>query len=1123
MIATSEIKQARSGTDSQNIQEILDAGVSGKHALLNGQQQYELPTHFAEFFNSLLPSVPAVILDPQVASGNLVNSGMPSWVSKYGIEIDRRFDGRGDSVDRLIGNCVDIFGVLDDVFPDLRFQAINANPPFAIRWNVPGGTDDSSNYTWKLMMQRLAPDGYGFFVCNWKTIERFGIHQHERCYLYQRFPAGVWPGVQVEIGVVHFDAHPNRPARIELQYTSLDMAEHGRKIQAIKDYYQSQQQWSEHHRKIKTVEYVTRQRGNTTETSAAFLKVREILNEEKKSRPDFNIWLDREGMLRTYLSTRFTLKRKLTKEDVLTMSKINKCHPLALTTERESRLLMANLVSSGIYTIQPEAKAAVEAALVEVNRLSAPIMPITEFATVAFCDEEDSLLCISNKRLGMDRVFTKGKRYDLRTSSYTFTQKFIRNKPHYDEDQGMYTAPHNCELKRVDKYVAVVDDQGRQHRFMESPEDKRFDHEESSLWATFKKPDVKTVAETHPEQVEHNKLVLSTCEMLANFQFYPGQIEYQSRVAVKDYGVIAAETGAGKSLFAISLIQVKAPKRALIVAPQGTMKTSSTDDDEDDDEQEFRASQWLLELQRFAPGMPVFQLFSMDDYHRILKANNGELPAGIFVTYYEALLSNNSRETASKSWNDARLIKEMQNLTGTKTSLPPGPAAYAEPERFWCESVGHEENGIRCILQPCMATQIGHLFDFVALDEGHRMGNLDSNTTQMLIRLQPKYRYVLSASVIMNVVSNIFAIMGWICVEGWFKGGRRNAAWPYARNELGRFIATFQSVERDFTQEEMNAAAARKAGNNRYRGSRCEKVSPIISSPARLLKILNPNIAHISKVMCNPSYKEPKIVDVRVPMGSQQMSLYVHFMDRGNISGHPLIRARKQVTYLRNICADPKGFSHGGPRVLSNFNPKTVSMLELARDIINKGDQVIIICARKGQTDTLHVALRDAGVLCSRIDSTVPAEQHSYQSNLIKSQRNQVLLMGLKCANAYSFDMVPNMIIGSIEYAPGHLVQASGRINRVNSKYDRTVWCVLVEHSLEATMFDVCSVKQDSADLCLRGQRVPRDFKPLDMSEVLAKSIMDFREESLDERACEQKWPQLRSSFVTGNFNQKGL
>jgi len=1103
------IKPTRSTIDPSNLQEVIDASISAKHATLGGQQQYETGSQYACFFNSLLPAFPHSVFDPQCASGQALKSGTPPWCSKFGFEIDNRFADQDDGVQRVIGNCVAAWEVLDDLYPELEFSCQNANPPFGCLWPTPDGQKhDSTDYTWTKIMERASPFGMGWFISNHKTIGRLGIDRHPRVYLYEKFPAGVWKNTEVEIGVVHWDVCAARPERQEVEYKTLDLAEHADVMARIRTHYRKHE--------------VSRPEVDAQAIGDAFHKVQQILKEEKAKRSPFNVWLDPNGMLRIYLSTRFQTKRKLSREEVLRIHKVDRQHPLTFTSDREGRKLLAELVACGFYTIQPEALAAIQHALGEVNRLACPVMPVTEFECVAYAENEDHLTCIADfLNPAGERIFIKGKRYELTTNSYSLTEEFTRQKPHYNEQSGqMYTASHKCQLSGTDRYIAIQDDQERIHRFMERPQAEPWDHDETTLWQIFDRPQVRTVAESHPEVVRKNALLLSTCELLAGFTYYSGQTDYLARLSVKDYGVVAADTGCGKSLMALSLIQMKAPHRALIIAPQGTMRSSSRDGDDDEEETDYQASQWVEELRRYAPGLAVFQLFSMDDYHRILKANQGHLPAGVYITYYQAMFSNGARETAASSWNDERLAKEIRLLSGVEDfTLPEPPEPSANPDRYWCAMIGHERDGIRCILRPCMSTLIGHHFDFVALDEGHLCCNLGATTSQMLIRLQPKYRYVLSATPITNVVSNLFSLMGWVCVPDWFKGGRRNAAWPYARDETGRFIETFQSTERDFTQEQMNEAEDKK-NKTRFKRGKCVKVSPIISAPARLLKLLKPNMAYISKPMVRPDYQPPKILDVRVPMGRQQMELYVHFMNRGNITnpdGTPcnaLVRARKQITYLRNICADPAGFDHGGPKVKSNFNPKTVAILELARDIIAKGDPFVIVCARKGQTDTLHRALKEAGVLLSRIDSTVSAEQHSHQSNLFKAHKTQGLLLGMRCANSYSFSECPCMIIGSLEYSWGSLAQARGRVDRVNSQRPATIYCVLHKHSLEEVIFDVVGTKSDSASICLQGRRVPRHFKPLDLSEVLAMSITGFKSESVDESDCEAQWPKLRQRIA---------
>lgn len=1057
------ITEQRSTTASENLQEILDAGGSAGQTLFTGQQQYMTPRWFAEQCQAKLGITrPATIIDPQVGDGALVALDPYAYgCLRFGVDIDNRLEKSATYCNLVIANIVKVDGILQDIAPDIRFLCANANPPFDKRWKVGDGskTMDSTWYTWDFVT-RYGTCGY--FIANDKTIRELGLNTHLWAFDYEtRKASDLWKGLSdsLTIGVVFW----RRP---------LDQTQ--------------------------TPAFTP-----AGQASAIWEQVKNIVNEEKVSRPDFNIYLDDDGSLRTYLSFRKQCKLKLTQPDIVKLHKINHCHPLTLTTEKESRVLMRDLVECGFYTIQPEAKAAIDDALAQVNTLACPIMPVTDFEHVAYADEEDELACI--KTISEDNLqFTAGKRYALTTGSYKFTEKFTRNKVHFNEEtQETYTREHDCQLSGSDRYIQFNDDKGRPTRFMDRPrESTGREYPESRLWEIFQKPDVKTVAELKPSFIEQNLAVLRSCELMSNYRYYVGQGKYLSRIATKDCGLAAAATGTGKTLMAISLLAMKGPTRALIIAPQGTMRSSEVEDD-DEEAEEASASQWIQELNRFAPFLQVWEIFSYADFERILSLNGGELPPGVYVSYYQAMFQNGAKERCPQSWDDEKL-----NKYGLSKGL--GQLELMDDKLHWCDSVGKEVSGIRCILEPCLATMIGHQFDMVMLDEAHVACNLGANLTQMLIRMQPKYRWALTATPIPNVVDNLFSIAGWICVDDWYKGDRRNAAWPYARHEQSRFTATFRTMERDYTQEAINVAKDPK-----NRGA-CIKDSPMISSPARLLKLLKPWMAYIGKADVNPDYIPPKIVDVRVAMGREQSVLYGHFLDRANIeASHPLVRARKQGAYLRGICCDPMHFRHGGPKVSSNLNPKVIAILELVRDILAAGEQVVIINSRVGLSDTLQEKLVEAGVPISRIDSTIPAEQHAYQANLFKKGKARVKLMGIKCASAYSFDACENEIIGSIEYSPGPLTQATGRIDRVTNKVQKKIYCILNKNSIEEIMFDTVATKDDAATICLKGQRVPRTFKPVDGSEILASAIEHFDlSGSTPESECEEQWPKLRKRIA---------
>lgn len=1111
----------------ETIQELLDASAgSVKATTLTNLQQYETPRWLALLCQKLLPTVPECTFDPQCAKGNLLEG---SGRYTFGIDIDNKYAVENRT--RITGNCVKAWEILDDVYPNIRFECQVSNPPFGLNWKTPDGPIDSTEYTWRKLKERTAWNGYGYMIANHKTIEKMGWHEDEQVYLYLKFPAGVWKDCNVEVGVVFwFNGDPftvagNRHIVIDdiepLTRESSRILNYDGYIKNLRSFFLSNRPH------VRRADDPMQADGSIASGYTCLYKVwvmiDDILKEERRKVPPFNVYLREDGMLMTYLSNRFQAKRRIRRDDVIKLERIRNCHPLSLTAEKETRQLLEELVNCGVYTVQPEADKAIKHALVEVQKLSAPIMPVTQFMKVAHADEEENLTCHTSMH-----GFSAGGAYDVVTGAYSWSSKFNRKKIHWNEDRGQYTETHKIEMSGLDRFISLVDDDETTHYFVAHPDcqemkdkeeshsEKCVIHKEEELWNIFREPEVMTVAETHPEVISRNRMSLSMIESMGSFRYYPGQVDYLSRAATKDYCVIAADVGCGKTLMAISLIQMKGPKRALIIAPQGTMRGS------DGDEQEYNASQWVGEIHKFAPGLMVYEIFSHDDYLRIKKRNGGKLPNGVFISYYQAMFQNGAYESVPKTWNDVTLSEKvgirLPDLIGIDKRTSEGKAIYdnAKKSKEICNDVGREERGIRCIAKPCLSTLIQHEFDMVCLDEAHLCSNLSANVTQMLIRMTPKYRYALTATPIPNVVSNLFSVMGWVCVPHWFKDGVRNAAWPWSRSEIGRFNKLFLSQERDFTQEAMNENTKKGAG-------KVVRRSAVISSPARLLKHLAPNMAFISKKMCNPDYQEPEIIDIRVGVGDQQSKLYNFFMDRDKIPGTAYVRAGKQMTYLRNICADPKNFrlkdeqlalyDKEPPEVTSNMNPKTAAILELTRDIMNRNEQTVIVCSRIGQSDTIARYCTDAGLRLSRIDSTVPAAQHARQANLFKQKQTDVLIMGIKCAQGYSFPECPNLIIGSLEYSYGPFHQAKGRVDRVNSKWPARIYCILHTSSVEETMFDIVATKQDAATICLHGQRVPRDFKPVDMGEVLALAVEKTILDTTCETLCESRWPDVRKEF----------
>jgi SNF2 family DNA or RNA helicase len=1090
------MKQARSGIDASNLQEVLDASASTGHALRKGQAQYLTPEWFARACTALLPFRLDSVLDPQCGSAVLLNA-IENTYHRYGMEIDNRaakeWEKGDDPIKGITANCVYGFETLREISENTYWSCIVANPPFGLRWQTQDGTVmDSTEWTWQLIEKHLAHWGVGYLISNAATLERLNLHRHPWVYYYNKLPAaGVWDGVNFDLGVIHFHnadhvvrkekVWPTTPSEHELSLLSEDM------------------------------EVQTYKRPHYHNPDSAWKQLHLIIEEEKRDRPDFNIFLGRDGMLRTYLSLR-ARSVKFTQQDVARLARINDCHPLTLTTERETRKLLQELVDSGIYTIQPEAAAAIRTALAEVQSISCPIRPVTDFELVAYTEEEDMLTA---KDSG-EATLTPGKRYEILTGTYTFKDKFTRKKVYFDSETGITSInDHECELSGADRFIQITDDAGVIHKFMDRPSENNpmsamQEHHESMLWELFEKPTVRTIADINADQYQRNIDVMHVNEMVAGFTYFDGQLDYYARMGCRDYGLVAADVGTGKTLGALTLVALKGPRRTLIIAPQGTMRSSG-----EEGEVDYQASQWVQEIQRFAPAEPVFQLFDENDWLNILRANGGELPPGIYVTYSQAYFSNGAFEHIPSTWENDEERRFCKRF---------GIPFDEEHMTHFSMGVGQENEGIRCIGLPSLHTLMVQrhgeaLWDMGIIDEAHLMGHLESQITRNVLRWQPRLRYAMTATPIPNIITNIFSLMGWLCIPGWHKGGLRSAAWPYAVDEVGRFNSTFLANEVDKTAQDK----ARASGKKNWRGAGA-KVSPVISSPARLLKLLKPTMAYISKEDCNPNLMPCEVIDVRVQMGKEQEKMYAYWLNRGNYYpefDNPLVIAQVQTSRLRGACASPATLDYTRGLCKSNFNPKAVTILQLIRDCMARGEQAVVVSARVGQSDELARRLADAGVPIARIDSTIAAELHTAEANRFKRGDARVMLMGIKCAQGHSFDRCPNLIVGSLEWTYGSLHQAKGRVWRLTSWKPVKVWCVLVKNSIEELLFDRVALKQDAATLCLHGKRVPRDFKTLDPAEILAEHIVSYHKADGDlipESECESQWQGLRKQLVLSNI-----
>jgi hypothetical protein len=673
---------------------------------------------------------------------------------------------------------------------------------------------------------------------------------------------------------------------------------------------------------------------------------------------------------------------------------------------------------------------------------------------------------------------------------------------HSDEDGHTYVLDHECERIGKDAGYVFRDDDNFEFVFRDNPVGQG-EFPSTKVWSFFEMPEVKTVAELRPKKYERN---LAMCKHLEEINksdafpgFYPGQADFISRIACVDEAAVCGDVGTGKTLMAITLKALKNASHCLLIAPKGTVK------DAQGNAQTFDPAQWVEEVNKFSPDTAVFQLFCREDYLSLLNSN-GKLPPGLYITYPSAFFTNGAFEKIPKAWAASKREEKFRaRLTDGGFDAPYDKESPPARENQFHHGVGQTRNGFTCIVKPSLSTLCKHQFKMTLLDEAHVMQNLDSQVTSAILRIQTKYKYALTATLIPNILHNAFPILGWLGVPNWYHGEKSNPRWPFPIEGERDFRNTFMTAERDYTEEAIR-------GN----GSTCIKQSPVISQAQRLLKTFKSLVAYISKEECNPDVVDCNVETLRVPMGYQQKLLYSHNLQIKNIPfTDPKTKYGVQLTRLRGICAEPLSRTFNNGIVASNFNPKLLTTLTMIGDCLEKNEQVVVISAFCGQSTEIGLRLDQAGIAYSRIDSE--RSNHAREANKFKKKETPVLLMGAKCAQAHSFPNCSNLIIGSIEWSYGAFHQALGRVYRLNSPKDVNIKVILNKDSIEESMFDKLADKRDAATICLEGQYVPSDYKSGDINEVMADHFLSFDSERIDtesELETELKWSNLRAKLA---------
>lgn len=316
-----------------------------------------------------------------------------------------------------------------------------------------------------------------------------------------------------------------------------------------------------------------------------------------------------------------------------------------------------------------------------------------------------------------------------------------------------------------------------------------------------------------------------------------------------------------------------------------------------------------------------------------------------------------------------------------------------------------------CVAATCPA---GY-WDMIIVDESHVFRNISAVITRRLLALEAPAKYCLTATPIYDTARDLFPVLGWL--SGWDAD-----VFPYAPEGQ-------QAFEDDVLCS---------SGNGK-RGFRAAK-------PGFLMSLLEPFYLRVTKKDCNPEIPAMTRRVTTQPLGGNDTKLYQD-ADAAKWHDDPWVAGGIRCSIKRTICAAAEKKNN-----------------TIIRRIASQPGQVLFLSARVKQSDAVQAGLERLGIKTSRIDSSVPSGSHAEQAAIFKRGDASVMIMGVKCAQGYSFDQCRRAVIGSIEWSPGAWEQALGRIHRVTSKHPVTAEVILAADTVEERMFRRVAAKQQAAE-----------------------------------------------------------
>ncbi|MFH0904787.1 MAG: helicase-related protein [Methanobacteriota archaeon] len=365
-------------------------------------------------------------------------------------------------------------------------------------------------------------------------------------------------------------------------------------------------------------------------------------------------------------------------------------------------------------------------------------------------------------------------------------------------------------------------------------------------------------------------------------------------------------------------------------------------------------------------------------------------------------------------------------------------------------------------------------FQFIAVDEAHKIKAKDSKQAAAVRMLKARYKLLSTGTPVANYIRNIFSLL----VFGWGDGTERNPYGYYSPVEKDNGYG-YTTGTRKFKEDFISIAWVTPQFEQTLDTGAKSREIPKIKDPVKFWAMMSPKILRrqrnepdVNKIITFPN---PVISTELIKMDDAHIKYYQHWLDNFAVWFKKQLRMEKeeghkidqmvilahltQLQFASTIPQSPKTEIEGNPWHFG-LTTKQMRVLELVKEALANGEKIIVFSERPEFQRLMQETLKECNVKAHLFIGQQGIKERNILLDDFRYNGIPVLLATTSCGeNGLNIPEANVVVIADTSWTPSKQIQAYSRILRPQQKKTPRIILIRAKGTIDEYMEQLMNAK----------------------------------------------------------------